>query len=77
MIVIIWVAVHFLEHIFLEDHPGEALTESGERLPVLCMGVAIAMLLTMATAFQAGRRDARKSPLPRSCDISSCPAGSG
>ena len=64
----VWVAVHFLEHTFLEDVVEEA-SDGGER-SALDVFMAVALLLTVITAYQAVRREAGQSPPPWSWFVS-------
>ena len=57
-----WVSVHFFEHTFLE-HAEESVEEEG-RFATLDAFMALALLLTVVTAFAASRRGAKQSPLP-------------
>ncbi|MCQ3805265.1 MAG: hypothetical protein OXC98_00080 [bacterium] len=66
----VWVAVHFLEHSFFEDAVEEASSDGGDRLATLDLFMAVALLLTMVTAFLSTRREASKSPLPMSWFVS-------
>ena len=62
----VWVTVHFLEHTFLEDAVEEASADGGDRLAILDVFMAVALLLTVITSYQATRAEAKKSPPPSS-----------
>lgn len=65
-----WVAVHFLDHTFFEDHADEALDGSRNQFLTLDGFMAAAFLLTAVTAFRTSRQESKHSPLPRSWFLS-------